>query len=193
VEREVVIVSGAPGAGKTTLAVPLAKALDFPLVAKDYVKETMWDALDMPPDGDVAASRRIGAAAMEVLWAIAQNCRQVVLETNFRPFLEYERRRLLGLGGRIVEVRCTCPVELAAERYARRNGSPGSHAAHARRTVTLDFLSQFAPTMGVGPVIAVDTTRPVDVLRLAAEVRSLLTVELSGGRPDSPENVTPSA
>lgn len=56
-DRQIVIVSGAPGAGKTTLAVPFAAAIGFPLVAKDYLKETLWDALE-PPIGDLTWSRR---------------------------------------------------------------------------------------------------------------------------------------
>jgi dephospho-CoA kinase len=43
--RQVVVVSGAPGAGKSTLAVPLARALGFPLVSKDVIKESLFDSL----------------------------------------------------------------------------------------------------------------------------------------------------
>lgn len=37
--RQVVFVSGAPGAGKSTLAAPLAAELGFPLVSKDRIKK----------------------------------------------------------------------------------------------------------------------------------------------------------
>jgi adenylate kinase family enzyme len=36
--RSIVLVSGAPGAGKTTLAGPLARLLGLPLIAKDDIK-----------------------------------------------------------------------------------------------------------------------------------------------------------
>jgi adenylate kinase family enzyme len=39
--RVVVLVSGAPDAGKTALAVPLAAALGLPLLSKDQIKETL--------------------------------------------------------------------------------------------------------------------------------------------------------
>src|ERR1700761_910070 len=64
--RHVVFVSGAPGAGKSTLAVPLAAELGFPLVSKDQIKETLHDALGSPP-ADMIWSQRLGAAAMELL------------------------------------------------------------------------------------------------------------------------------
>lgn len=41
----VVYVSGAPGAGKSSLAVPLAAALGYALLTKDKIKETLHDAL----------------------------------------------------------------------------------------------------------------------------------------------------
>src|SRR5215510_263646 len=68
--RQAVFVSGAPGAGKTSLAVPLAAELGFALVSKDRIKETLHDALGAP-EPDLAWSRALGAAAMELLWALA--------------------------------------------------------------------------------------------------------------------------
>ncbi|MFF3518993.1 AAA family ATPase [Streptomyces sp. NPDC002573] len=61
--RQIVIVTGAPGAGKSTLALPLSEALGFPLLSKDHIKETLHDSLDTP--ADLASSRRLGAAAHE--------------------------------------------------------------------------------------------------------------------------------
>ena len=58
------LVSGAPGSGKTTLAVPLAAELGFTLLRKDRIKETLHDVLGAPAP-DLAWSRRLGAAAME--------------------------------------------------------------------------------------------------------------------------------
>jgi hypothetical protein len=70
VERRIVLVSGAPGAGKTTVARALAPVLELPLLSKDMLKESLWDSFD-PPEGDLEWSRRLGGAAMELLWAIA--------------------------------------------------------------------------------------------------------------------------
>ncbi len=85
--------SGAPGSGKTSLAVPLAAALGYALLAKDRIKETLHDAFGAPGP-DRAWSRRLGGAAMELLWALAADAPAVVIEANFRPRSEYERARL---------------------------------------------------------------------------------------------------
>jgi hypothetical protein len=45
-------VSGRLGAGKSSLAAPLAAELGYSLVTKDLIKETLHDALYVPGDGD---------------------------------------------------------------------------------------------------------------------------------------------
>jgi predicted kinase len=57
--RRLVHVSGAPGAGKTSLAGPLAAELGYALLTKDTIKETLHDTLGAPEAG-LAWSRRLG-------------------------------------------------------------------------------------------------------------------------------------
>jgi hypothetical protein len=56
------------------------------------------------PEADRAWSRRLGGAAMELLWALAADAPAVVIEANFRPRSDYERAKLSGLAARPVEV-----------------------------------------------------------------------------------------
>jgi predicted kinase len=91
--RRLVYVSGASGSGKTTLAVPLAAELGYPLLTKDRIKETLHDAFGAP-EPDLAWSRKLGAAAMEVMRALAADAPSVVIEANFRPHHAYELARI---------------------------------------------------------------------------------------------------
>jgi hypothetical protein len=84
------------------------------------IKESLFNPLG-PLDADpLASSRRLGGAAMELLWRLAEECPSVVIEANFRSHSVYERQRLLrALSPRPVEVYCRLPVEQAAVRTPR--------------------------------------------------------------------------
>jgi predicted kinase len=174
--RRVVIVSGAPGAGKSTLAAPLAAELNLPLLSKDTIKERLADSLGEHPDPD-AWSKTLGGAAMELIWTLAAQAPAVVLEANFRPHSAYERQKLADLGGRLVEVYCRCPPTEAQRRYAQRARQPGRHPIHVLHDLSSELLAEFDGPLGLGPVIEVDTTASVDVDGLAARVRALLDDE----------------
>jgi hypothetical protein len=95
-----------PGAGKTSLAFPLAAELGYSLVTEDLIKETRYDALHVPGEGDIDGgwSGRLSGAAWELLFAVASRARDMVIEANFQPHSDLERDRLLSLCGPIVEV-----------------------------------------------------------------------------------------
>lgn len=172
--RRVIYVSGAPGAGKSTLARPLAEALGMPLLSKDIIKERLADSLPNSGEDPMAWSRRLGGAAMEMIWTLAALSPAVVLEANFRPRSDYERAKLSGLGGRLVEVHCACPADLAARRYNARGRSNAQHPVHALRELTAETLAEFDGPVGMGALLDVDTSSPVDVAVVATAVRRCL-------------------
>jgi len=153
------------------LAAPLAAELGYSLVTKDLVKETLHDALYVPGDGEIdrAWLRRLGGASMELLWTLAARAGDMMIEANFHPHSEYELDKLRGLGDRIVEVYCACPAEVAVARY---NARP-RHEVHWLKTATLSAMDKYDRPVGIGSLITMDTTGPVDVASVAAEVRRL--------------------
>jgi predicted kinase len=174
--RRIVLVSGPPAAGKTSLAVPLARLLGLPLIAKDDIKETLVDVLG-DHDGDLGWSRKVGGASMELLWKLAERAPAAVLEANFRSHSAYERERLTRLEARIVEVYCRCPVDVLLRRFHERART--AHPAHPATDLTPEWIAEFDQPVGLGAVIEVDTTRPVDVDALATQVAALLAQSAS--------------
>jgi uncharacterized protein len=187
--RAVVVVSGPPGAGKTTLAVPLAAALGFPLLSKDVIKESLFDVLGHVDTDPVASSRRLGAASMELLWRLAAQCPAVVIEANFRSRSPYEREQLRALSTRPVEVYCRVPTAVAAQRYAARGAQSDHHRVHVLRSLPLAAFDEYLEPMGLGPVFEVDTSAPVDVPTLARRVQEALREAPAVGFADPPPTV----
>jgi len=176
--RAVLVVSGAPGAGKSTLAVPLAEALGFPLLSKDVIKEALFDELGHVEADEWSSSRRLGGAAMELLWRLAAACPAVVIEANFRSSSEYERTRLIELATRPVEVYCRAPIDVVAQRYANRGAGTDHHQVHVARSLPPAAFEEFQQPFGLGPVIEVDTTALIDVDEVVQRVRSALEEKL---------------
>ncbi len=110
-QRSILLVSGAPASGKSTLAGALAEIFGYPLISKDAIKESLFDSLGTYLTRDLDApdlSRVLSRAAMEMLWSIAPGCPQVILEANFRPSSDHERAHIAALQGRKLEVYCHC-------------------------------------------------------------------------------------
>jgi len=174
-------ISGRPGAGKSTLAFPLAAQLGYSLVVKDLVKEALHDALYVPGSGgpDRAWSLRLSAASWELLWMLAARAGDMVIEANFHPPSDIELGKLQGLGAHLVEVHCTCPAEVARARYNARS----RHEAHSA-ALPLSAMDKYDQPVGIGSLITVDTTGPVDVPSVAAEVRRLHTGRTGGSHSE---------
>ena len=170
--RAFVLVAGWPGSGKSTLASALAAELRLPLLAKDEIKEALMDGLGRP--ATVAQSQRLGKAAVLVMLRIARHCPAAVLDSTW---FDYTLPLLNALPGQLAEVHCTIPRDLAQARYMARAAT--RHPGHLDAARTDEELwGEPSRPPGLGPVIDVDTSGPVDITRLAAALdRALSTLE----------------
>lgn len=176
--NRVVLVSGPPASGKTTIARPLAAALGFALLTKDDIKECLFISLSAPTN-DLTYSRQVGVAAMNLLWALAPHCPQVVLEANFRTRSTSEREQVTALlchpGVRLVEVHCRIPLDEAARRFSRRARDERHHPAHLLKEISIEQLAEYAEPFALGPVITLETAaQPIDMTKLIDRVRASL-------------------
>jgi predicted kinase len=153
-----VIVAGAPGAGKTTLAHELGRALALPVITKDDVKEALAEPF---ATGDREWSKQLGAAAYSVYFVVAERIlaagQGLVLDSNFRRGISEEPlRKLANLAPTVVIV---CRTPKARERYAER-AARGRHRVHVDDAVLKEWKGDDAVFLiDIGaPRLVVDTT-----------------------------------
>jgi predicted kinase len=159
---DLVIVTGAPGTGKTTLAERLAGRLSLLLLAKDRLKEPLMDALGVP---DMVTQRRLGAASYELMYRIASWSLDagigLVLEANFVRGRSEEGLRPLVRRASTAQLVCVCEEATRRARFADRARRGGRHPGHLDRLVLDEWDARPASThdaleLGI-PTLVVNT------------------------------------
>ena len=93
-----IVVSGAPGTGKSTIAAALGAGLRFPVLSLDPIKEALADVLGL---GGEDWSNQVGDAAAEVVFRLAAMAgRPAELAATVTP---------LRLGAGLIEVDTGAP------------------------------------------------------------------------------------
>lgn len=169
VKSRLVVVSGLPASGKTTVGTVLSEMLKVPLIDKDAILEALFDSLGCP---DRDERRRLSRASDEVLYTLAE-ASQASVVVNWWDH-ETAPDRLRGIASSIVEVFCDCPVEVAAARFERRRRHPGHHDASRSPEEVTDGVRRMRETflgpLGVGDLVRVDTVGPLDADSVTAQV-----------------------
>ncbi|GAB3440003.1 AAA family ATPase [Actinophytocola sediminis] len=161
----VIIVTGPPATGKSTLARELAVHMRLPVFGKDRVKETLFDTLGW---SDRAWSQQLGAAAIAVLYAQLADTlgagASCIAESTFRRGQASQdfHRVLADTGANAVQLQCVTDGPTLLRRFTDRAASerhPGHRDEHNIAEFRAELLAgRYEPLDIPGPVLTVDTT-----------------------------------
>lgn len=168
-QTTILVFTGLPGTGKTTLSRAVADALGITLIAKDDIKEIMFDNIGW---SDKAFSAKLARATFGIMEHITdqhlKNGVSIALESNYSPklankiFQNWQNKYSCN----IVQIVCQTEVDVLARRHLERqqtNRHPGHIDTGSVETYKLKFSERVEngedqPLDINGPVLVVDTT-----------------------------------
>jgi aminoglycoside phosphotransferase family enzyme/predicted kinase len=153
-EVVLVLVGGAPGTGKTTLARGLARRIGAAVLSSDDVRATLGQQDRYAPEAKDATYQELLARAGDAL----RHGYSVVADATWPTEAARGPARVLGTStvSRVVELECRLPVELAAAR-AQRRLDLGGDASEAGAAVARRLASEREPWPRAVPL---DMTSP---------------------------------
>jgi hypothetical protein len=166
-----IVVTGLPGSGKSTLSLALADRPDLPLIAKDDFKELLFGALGV---GDRDWSARIGRAAIALQYDAMATVGSAVVDSALWTGVSEPESDALGLP--VVQVYCDCTFAVARDRYFR--WAAGRDPGYREDLVSVDDCDRFRPLTEPlrpeAPLIRVDTRHPVDLDAVVAQIEAVV-------------------
>lgn len=175
----VIVVSGLPCSGKSTLAVRLQMQCQLPLLAKDTFKETLFDTLGY---SDREWSRRVSISAYALLFAQARtllSCEySCILEANFRVRQHAtEFAQLAMFNARFLQIHCHAHVDVLIGRY-RQRVSPDTttrHPGHVDKLAADEVLQELRTTMQVP--LPLPAAAPGDIIDCDTSSEPMLAID----------------
>lgn len=166
------VLSGLPASGKTSLAQRLSEHFDLAFFDKDHFLERLFEGAPSLSGGDPrtqlsrqadleleAAVRQAGSAVVASWWRHPQS----TSSSGTVPWWLHDA------GDAVVEVHCNCSPEVAVSRFMERRRHPGHNDARWSRT---QLLASFVEQAALGPLhplraIGYGTESPINTSQVA--------------------------
>lgn len=142
----IIIITGAPSSGKTTLAKKISNEFGIPLISKDDIKETLFDSIGT---GDREWSQYLGGTSYDLLYhffkVIVSSNNPVIIESNF----DYKRacNKLSDFkekyGFEVLTIKCLADLDVLFERFINRDKCGERHEGHIVSNFTKEQYNQW--------------------------------------------------
>lgn len=178
--KPLVVISGLPGSGKTTLGRRLAPLINLPLIDKDDILDRLFESKGV---GNVAWRRTLSRESDVILQHEATRSNGAILASFWRlAGMPSDSGTPTGWlddpSHSVVNVHCACELEVAASRFLQRRRHPGhldDEWSPAEVIVNLRKLASLPP-LNVGPRIDVDTSQEPNLPDVVRAIRSALAL-----------------
>ena len=184
---KLILITGFPCTGKTTLAQKVEATFSIPRLSKDDIKESLFDSLGW---SDRERSRQLGKATYPLLFSFLEsllktgtNC---VIESNFKPefdsavFQKFQKSYQFEC----LQILCHCDGEILFERFKQRAENGERHPGHVDHTALDEFKplllqGKIEPIKIDGETIEIDNTdfEQVDDERILERIKKFLDHE----------------
>ncbi len=163
-----IIITGLPGTGKTSLGKKIADQYKLPFITRDAIKERLFDVLGW---SDRAWSKKLGQVSYVLMdfmiEAILSTGRSLIVESNFKP--EYDNAKFkdwqVEYHYQIIQLVLSSQGEILLKRFKKRVASGERHPGHVDQVnyTNAEFkallLSGLSEPLDIsGEVIKIDTT-----------------------------------
>jgi predicted kinase len=162
----IIIVTGRPAAGKSTMAKWLSQELKIPLVSKDSIREELFDRLGSK---DRKWAQELGKASVDMMFYFARAelevAHSIIMDNSFYPPVSNPRFQSLKEQYRTksIQIVCDSDRETLFQRFKSRANSGNRHPGHSDQDVLEELYVNLANNSSHvldigGTVIEVDTT-----------------------------------
>ncbi|HEX5943259.1 MAG TPA: ATP-binding protein [Anaerolineales bacterium] len=189
-QSTIIIVTGRPAAGKSTLAKWLSQELKLPLVSKDTIREELFNRLGWK---DRKWAQELGKASVDMMFYFAKAelavGRSIIMDNSFYPPVSNPRFQELKeqYHAESIQIVCDSDRETLYRRFKDRAAAGNRHPGHGDQDVLKELYANLGHTSTQtldigGKVIEVDTTEfeKVDYREILKQVKQLI--------PNSPTN-----
>jgi len=180
----IIIITGRPAAGKSTLAKWLSTELKLPVVSKDSIREELFDRLGWK---DRKWAQELGKASVDMMFYFARAELEVghsiIMDNAFHPPISNSRFQSLKehYHAESIQIVCDSDRETLFERFKSRSDSGNRHPGHGDQDVLEELYAYLSDTSSHildigGSVIEIDTAdfAKIDYQEILKHVKEIL-------------------